>query len=99
MTLDRLATEMMAGFYGINERLDGHDERFNGIDKQIGGLTNQVGGLAENMKQVKQRLTNIENDVAEIKTDLKAHGNAIDKDAILLINHGKRIVRLEKAVR
>ena len=65
MTLDRLATEMMAGFYRVSE----------------------------DSKEIKQRLTNIERDVSEIKVDLKAHGKAIDADAIVLIKHGNRLSR------
>ncbi|HEY9585143.1 MAG TPA: hypothetical protein VJJ02_00945 [Candidatus Paceibacterota bacterium] len=46
---------------------------------------------------IKSDMTEVKRDIAEIKGDLKAHGKAIDKDAVTLINHETRIKKLEHA--
>ena len=53
--------------------------------------------VRENFGVLKRDMTEVKRDVAEIKGDLKAHGKAIDKDAITLINHEHRIKKLEHA--
>ena len=53
-------------------------------------LNGKVDALSEDMTQVKR-------DVVEIKETLGAHGKAIDKDAVTLINHETRIKKLEHA--
>ncbi len=53
-------------------------------------LNGKVDALSDNMTEVKR-------DIGEIKTDIKAHGKAIDKDAVTLINHEGRIKKLEHA--
>ena len=45
--------------------------------------------------EMKSDIKELKKDVAEIKVDLKAHGKAIDKDAVTLISHEHRIKRLE----
>ena len=53
-------------------------------------LNGKVDALTEDMTQVK-------NDVGEIKETMSAHGKAIDKDAVTLVNHETRIKKLEHA--
>ena len=51
----------------------------------------------ENFGVLKHDMVEVKKDVAEIKVDLKAHGKAIDKDAVTLINHETRIRKIEHA--
>lgn len=53
-------------------------------------VNGKVDALSDDMKVVKK-------DIADIKGELAAHGKAIDKDAVTLINHEGRISKLERA--
>ncbi len=53
-------------------------------------LNGKVDDLSTDMKVVKS-------DISDIKEELQAHGKAIDKDAVTLINHEGRIKKLEHA--
>ena len=97
VTLETLASHMVK----FDERLDKSDGRLDKTDQRLEKfatlmvegfetLNGKVDALAEDMTQVKK-------DVSEIKDTLEAHGKAIDKDAVMLINHEKRIVALEPA--
>lgn len=44
---------------------------------------------------LKRDVKDIKRNIADIKDDLEAHGKAIDKDAVTLINHERRITKLE----
>ena len=62
--------------------------------------TMMVEGFEEtrgNFDVLKRDMVEVKKDIAEIKVDLKAHGKAIDKDAVTLINHETRIKKLEHA--
>ena len=58
----------------------------------VEGFEEVRSGIAD----LKRNMTDVGRDVADIKVDLKAHGKAIDKDAVTLINHERRIKSLER---
>lgn len=63
-------------------------EGFDEVNLALGHVQDDVRSLRYDVKELKS-------DVAEIKRDITAHGKAIDKDALALINHERRISKLE----
>jgi archaellum component FlaC len=83
MTLERLAAMMSEGFQEVHA--------------DITGVKDDLQGVKDEMREMKGDIKALKKDVAEIKIDIRAHGKAIDADAVTLINHGQRIKRLEEA--
>lgn len=83
MTLEKLATMMVEGF--------------EDVQADITEVKDDLQGVKDDLKEMKSDIRELKKDVAEIKVDVKAHGKAIDKDAVTLINHGQRIKHLEAA--
>ncbi|OGG76721.1 hypothetical protein A3B35_03815 [Candidatus Kaiserbacteria bacterium RIFCSPLOWO2_01_FULL_54_24] len=81
VTLDKLATKV--------DKLGTTVDKFATL--MVGGFEN----LNEKVDALSNDMTDVKRDIGEIKTDLKAHGKAIDKDAVALINHETRIKKLE----
>ncbi|MDP3646190.1 MAG: hypothetical protein Q8R25_03820 [bacterium] len=67
------------------------------IEKLATLMTESFENLNEKVDALSHDMTDIKRDVGEIKTDIKAHGKAIDKDAVTLISHESRINKLEHA--
>ncbi|OGG52736.1 hypothetical protein A3H16_00405 [Candidatus Kaiserbacteria bacterium RIFCSPLOWO2_12_FULL_53_8] len=86
-TIEKLATLMENGFSDLREELD---SRFEEVNLALGHVQDDVRSVRYDVKDLKT-------EVAEIKADLKAHGKAIDKDSLTLINHDRRISKLEHA--
>lgn len=88
-TIEKLATLMAEGFAdlksGLTEEMDG---RFEEVNLALGHVQDDVRSLRYDVKELKS-------DVAEIKRDITGHGKAIDKDALALINHERRISKIE----
>lgn len=74
----------------VAEMFDAMKRGFNKIELRIGDVEVEV-------HQLNQRVGSLEVTVLDMQEDLKGIGKAIDKDAIRIIDHGRRIVRLEKA--
>jgi len=77
----------------IDEKLDAFialmTESFVKVLDNVQILTEKVDAAAQELEQVK-------NDVTEIKETQNAHGKAIDKDAVTIIQQGRRLGKLEK---
>ncbi|HEY4526703.1 MAG TPA: hypothetical protein VJK53_02545 [Candidatus Paceibacterota bacterium] len=85
--LDTFVTLMVEGFDQLNTKIDDHRIETN---EKILSVANEVHEIREDIKEMKP-------DIVEIKADQAAHGKAIDKDAVTLINHEGRIKKLEHA--
>lgn len=88
----------------VDERITGTDERVKGMDERIvtkDDLANVLkhyptkADLAETVKDLarKSDLEKLRGDIAE---EVRPVVKAFDKDAVTLIDHGKRIVVLEQ---
>ena len=53
---DRLASEMRAGFNGVESRFDGLEGRFNGLESRFGGLEGRFGGLEGKFSRLERKL-------------------------------------------
>lgn len=78
---------MAESFTGLRGEIDGH---FEEVSLSLGHVQADVRSLRYDVKELRS-------DVGEIKRDITAHGKAIDKDALALINHERRIVKLENS--
>lgn len=88
-TIEKLATLVAEGFLELKEELTAEmDTRFEEVNLALGHVQDEVRSLRYDVKELKS-------DVAEIKREITAHGKAIDKDALALINHERRIKKLE----
>ena len=82
--IDAIAEAMQKGFLAITDRLVRIEYRVLGLEQ----------GLHENNR----RLGNVEIRLESIDERLETLEQAFDRDAERIVAHGKRIVRLEKAV-
>ncbi len=88
-TIEKLATLMAEGFVDLKKEIaDELDGRFEEVNLTLGHVQDDVRSLRYDVKELKS-------DVNEIKRDITAHGKAIDKDALALINHERRISKIE----
>ncbi|MEK7601625.1 MAG: hypothetical protein AAB480_03795 [Patescibacteria group bacterium] len=88
-SIEKLATLMAEGFADLKNGLtEEMESRFEEVNLSLGHVQDDVRSLRYDVKELKS-------DVAEIKRDITAHGKAIDKDALALINHERRISKLE----
>jgi hypothetical protein len=53
---DRLASEMRAGFKGVESRFDGLDSRFGGLESRFGGLESRFDGLEGRFSRLERKL-------------------------------------------
>ena len=80
-TIEKLAALVAEGFADV-------ESKFEEVNLTLGHVQDDVRSLRYDVKELKS-------DVGEIKRDITAHGKAIDKDALALINHERRISKLE----
>lgn len=84
-TVEKLAAMMAEGFTDLREDME---TRFEEVNQTLGHVQDDVRSLRYDVKELRS-------DVSEVKRDITAHGKAIDKDALALINHERRISKLE----
>ena len=65
-------------------------DRFEETDVALGHLQDDIHSIKYDLKELRSEVT-------EMRSEIKAHGKAIDMDAVTLINHERRIAKLEKA--
>jgi hypothetical protein len=77
-----------------------------GLEDLSATLERMASLLAEGFEQVRGDIADLQHDmtfvkrkIVDIETELQAHGKAIDKDAVMLIDHEKRIKTLERRPR
>lgn len=84
----------------LGEVLAVMNERFtlveNKIDQRFGMMNERADGVDARLGDLQRGQTKLQNQVADIQDDLTSVLHASDKDALTIINHERRIVRLEK---
>ena len=58
-------------------------------------LNQRLDHIQDDVQTIRYDVKDLKTDMAEVKAELKGHGRAIDKDALALINHERRIKKLE----
>ena len=67
------------------------------IDKLATLMVESFEGVHGEIAEIKQNVKQLKRDVGEMKVDLEAVVKAIDKDAVTIVNHERRIKILESA--
>lgn len=84
----------------LGEVLAVMNERFalveNKIDQRFEMMNERADGVDARLGDLQRGQTKLQNQVADIQDDLTSVLHASDKDALTIINHERRIVRLEK---
>lgn len=89
----------------IDERMHAFEKRFittmcESIEaserRVMSTLNERIGGIETRLVPIERKLTSIEENVIEMQEDLNAGLRAIDEHALGLLDHTKRIRRLEK---
>ena len=60
-------------------------------------MSEHIDGTNKEIKDLKTTVGHIEQDVLTIKEDVDAIAKTVSRDARALVNHGRRIVRLERS--
>lgn len=85
-----LDTRMKKGFESVDKRFESVDKRFETISGRIDNIDERLGG-------VEHRLGAVEVVVLDIREELTSGLAAFDEDAKKIIDHERRIKRLEKS--
>ena len=67
------------------------------IDELRGQMVTGFESVRGDVAALQTDMTEVKRDVGEIKIDTSAHGKAIDKDSVTLIDHESRLQNLEPA--
>jgi hypothetical protein len=86
---DRLTTEIQ----GVLQIMD---TRFLVIDKKLVAIHDRVGHIDERLGDVQRRLGKVEVLALDMQDDLRGALAAIDDDSVKVLDHEKRIRRIEK---
>ena len=89
-TLQDVIEIMQGGFERVEHRLDGIDQHLVVLDERLDNVEDSVRGLT-------RRVGSLEEKVDDMQETLEGIGRAVDKDAITILDHEQRIVRLESA--
>jgi hypothetical protein len=82
--------DVMGALMTVNEKVDHIDSRLGTIERSVSSLEGRVSG-------VERSLGRLEVKVADMQEDLTSALTALDRDAVTLVGHEKRIRVLEKA--
>src|SRR4051812_30272682 len=90
----------------LTQVLESMNERFNLVfkefvqtHKETKFIQSQTARLQENMLEVR-KLQNADSEVLdEIRDELDSISKAVDKDAVTIVNHERRIAHLEKLLK
>lgn len=101
--LDFVMEIMDARFVAVDKRFDAVDKRFVAVDKKFDAIdkkfvliNGRIDNVDERLGEVKHKLTKVEVTVLDTQDDLRGALAAIDGDSIKVLDHEKRIRRLEK---
>jgi hypothetical protein len=67
---DRLASEMRAGFNGVEIRFIGVEGRFDGLESRFGGLESRFGGLDRRFDGLERRFDGLEGKFSRLERKL-----------------------------
>lgn len=85
----------------LEERFNQIDKRFEAIDKRFDVMYEYMrvsfGEIRQDIRAIHGRLSDVEEKGVDTEDRLVGVEAAVDKDAVKLISHEKRIRRLEKA--
>lgn len=88
-TLMDVLEAVQTGFTKMEKRFDGVDERLDKVETRLG----EVEGR---MTAVEKRTGNLETAIEDMSKTLEGVERAVDTDAVTIVDHGRRIVHLEK---
>ena len=72
------------------------EARFDGVENRLGGVEGRLGEVEQELRGVSRRVGSLEEKVEDMDETLSAVAKAVDKDAVTILDHERRIVKLEK---
>jgi hypothetical protein len=93
-TMLDIVIAMQKGFQRMEERFVLLETR---MEKGFALMNERMDNFEIRLSVVEKKATAIEIILLDMQEELSGQGRAIDKDAVTLMGHEKRIVRLEKA--
>jgi uncharacterized membrane-anchored protein YhcB (DUF1043 family) len=91
--LDELTITLEARFNRIDERFEAVDKRFDAMYEYMSVSFKQIH---QDMRAIHGRMTDVEEKDIDTEDRLTGVEKAVDKDSIQLMDHQKRLRRLEK---
>ena len=84
----------------VKERFETTDVRLGHIEQRIDtrakSTNDRIDGIDARLGDVQRKVTKIESKIEDIQDDLASALNATDKDVVTILDHERRIRRLEK---
>lgn len=87
---------MKNGFAALEKRMDVFGRRVGGLEGAVATLQEGQDALRVQVQDVRQRVGNLENRTEDVYESVRVLSSAFDKDAVKVLDHEKRITRLER---
>jgi|SRR3989344_2918667 len=102
-TLDDVLEAVQGGFGKVEKRLDKVERRLDGVERRItmvdtrmGMVENRMSGIEDTNRHLIRRVGEMEGKMDEVQEVVEGLSKALDHDTIEVIQHERRIKRLEK---
>ncbi len=95
-TITDVLEGMQKSFLYFEDRFDLLDAR---LDQRFGALEDWVQNTEIQFRDVQHSLSNLTSVVSELQDDFRASSIALDDNSVQMLNHERRIGRLEKRVK
>jgi septation ring formation regulator EzrA len=93
-SVDKLAALMADEFHEMHTWLSHQFER---VGERFERVETRLEHIEADSRDFKEGLRRIEHDTGEIKSEMQAVSRAVDKDAETIVEHDRRIKKLEHA--
>ncbi len=89
-TLENVIEVVRTGFVRVENRLDT-------VERHLGVVGERLDNVEDSVRQLSKRVYEVENKIEDMQDTLEGVGKAVSTDSLTILNHGRRITRLEKA--
>ena len=94
-SVNTLTTAVQKGFQGVEKKFEGVEKRLDRLEIRQSTHDSRMERVEVEIRGMSRRLGAVEVELGDVHETVNAIADAVDKDALTIINHEKRIGRLE----
>ncbi len=95
-TIKDVFEAVQGGFGKVDRRLDKVERRLDGVERRLSTVETRLSGLEDTDRHLIRRVGELESKMDDVQDAVEGLSKAFDHDTIMVIEHDKRIARLEK---
>ncbi len=95
-TLGEILAVMNERFTLVENKIDQVENKTDQVDLRSRTMNDRMDGIDTRLGDLQRGQTKLHNQIVDIQDDVTSVLHASDKDALTIIDHERRIVRLEK---